>query len=78
MAYTEQEWLNMFADNLRDAIPEFNYTQKELAEDCNTSKGTISRYLNAKRIPSLEFIIKSCYYFGIPADDMVNYGDFID
>ena len=78
MPYTEQEWLDMFADNLRDAIPEFNYTQKELAEDCNLDKGTISRYLNAKRMPSVEFVIKSCYYFGISVDDMVNYGDFID
>lgn len=77
MAQTEQEWLNMFADNLRDAIHEFNYTQKELAEDCGIDQSVISRYLKAGRMPSVEFIIKSCYYFGIDADDMVNYDELI-
>ena len=77
MAQTENEWRKMFANNLRDAISEFNYTKKELADDCNVDKSVVNRYLNSGRMPSVEFIIKSCYCFGIDADEMINYGEFI-
>lgn len=54
---SEVEFINIFADNLRDSIKESGYSISEIAKKTNISKSTISRYLNKKQMPTIRAVI---------------------
>ena len=74
---TELEWMKIFAKNLKDMLNNANMTQRELAEEMNVTEATVSRYINAERIPSTPNIIKMAYIFGCSTDDLIDLGDSI-
>lgn len=43
-------------------------TLEELAADLDTTKTTLSRYENNKRVPDAEFIIRLANYFKVSSD----------
>lgn len=43
-------------------------TLDELAEDLDTTKTTLSRYENNKRVPDADFIVRLARYFRVSAD----------
>lgn len=74
---SEQEWLDMFSDNLVNILKERNITQKELADKCGVSKSVISSFINKQKIPSLKTAINMSYALDINIDDLVNFDDEI-
>ena len=67
---TEQEWIDIFADNLRDILIEYGYTQEEFADSIDTTRATINRYLNKQQMPSLKNAINMSIELGIPMDEL--------
>ena len=67
---TEQEWINIFADNLRDILKEYGYTQDEFADSINATRSTINRYLNKQQMPSLKNAINMSLELGISMDEL--------
>ena len=72
---TEQEWLDIFGDNLRDILKEYGYTQEEFADAIRVSKSTISKYINKQQMPSLKIAINMSLELGIPMDELFLFYD---
>lgn len=53
----EMEYLERFAYLLNVAMKEERMTAADLARDSKLSKAAVSRYLNAKRMPSLKAVV---------------------
>lgn len=67
---TEQEWMDIFGDNLRDILIEYGYTQEEFADAIKTTRATINRYLNKQQMPSLKNAINMSLELGISMDEL--------
>lgn len=74
---TEQGWLNIFGDNLRDILKEYGYTQKDFAEATNIPEPTISMYINKKRMPSVKNLINMSLELGIDMEEFIVFDDRI-
>lgn len=74
---SELEWLEIFADNLVDILKDYDMSQRELAEKCGVSEGTISSYINKRKMPSIKTIVNMSYVLGITTDDLIFYGERI-
>lgn len=74
---SEVEFIDIFADNLRDIMKDARIGQRELAEEAYLTRETINRYLNKKTMPSLRALINICYvlncnlYDILPACNMI-------
>ena len=75
---SEQEWLDIFGDNLVSILEEYKMTQDELAEETGLSKGTISKYIHKKQIPNLKAIINLSYALDMDIDELIDFGDRIE
>lgn len=74
---TEQEWLDIFADNLVDMLKEARMTQRELADDTGLSEGTISAYINKRKMPGIRAIVNIGYALDCDLNDLIDFGDRI-
>ena len=74
---SEQEWLNIFGDNLRDILKEYGYTQRDFADAIGVTEATISRYINKQRMPSVPILINMSMELGIELEEFANFGERI-
>jgi transcriptional regulator with XRE-family HTH domain len=58
---SEQEFIDIFADNLRSLMYEVGISQNELAKEIGVDKSVISRYLNKQTMPSIKNFLNICY-----------------
>lgn len=72
---SEQEWINIFGDNLQEMLLEANMTQRELAEDTGLTEATISRYINKQRMPTVRALVNIVYSLGCSFDELMDFGD---
>lgn len=72
---TEQEWIDIFGDNLLEMLGEANMSQKELAEDTGLTEATISRYINKQRMPTVRALVNIAYSLGCSFDELMDFGD---
>ena len=77
-AYSEKEWLDIFADNLKEIINEQGYTPTEFAKAVGIPKSTMSRYLNKERMPNIRFIINTSYELNVDFMDLIDFGGKIE
>lgn len=75
---SELEWMQTFADNLREVMEEQGYNQQQLADATGLSQSAIYNYIHAKRMPTIKAIINICYEMGLEYDDMIDVGERID
>ena len=75
---SEQQWLDIFADNLRDKILEYGATQAEFAEDCGLAKSTICRYLNGQTVPSIFALVNMSHVLGCSIDELADFGQRVE
>lgn len=71
---SQQEWIDIFADNLRDKIIEYGATQAEFADDCGLAKSTVSRYLKGQTIPSIFALVNMSHVLGCSIDELADFG----
>lgn len=74
---TEAEWLDIFGDNLADLLDEANMTQQELAEAADLSKGSISGYVNKRKMPSIRAILNISRALDVDVADLIDFGEMI-
>lgn len=77
-AYSEKEWLNIFADNLMEIIEEQGYSQSEFAKAVGVSRPTLNRYLKKERMPNIRFIINTSYVLNVDFMDLLDFGGKIE
>ena len=75
---SQQEWLDIFGDNLASILEEEKVSQKELSRLTGLSESTISRYINKLQMPTVRAIINISYALDWSFEDMLNYGDIIE
>lgn len=78
VSMSEQEWIDIFGDNLRDILKEYGYTQRDLADALGVSEITISRYVNKQRMPTLKMAINMSLELGIELDELVIFDERIE
>ena len=73
---SEVEWMDIFAANLQSLMNEERMSQNELARKTGISKGTISRYLNAQCMPSVNALVNIAHVFkGCEITDLLYFYD---
>lgn len=73
---SEMEWMDIFASNLRSLMDEERMSQNELAKKTGISKGTISRYLSAQCMPSVNALVNIAHVFkGCEITDLLYFYD---
>ena len=75
---SQQEWLDIFGDNLASILEEERISQKELSRLTGLSESTISRYINKLQMPNVRAIINISYALNWSLEDMLNYGSMLD
>ena len=68
---SEVEFIDIFADNLREVMKEVGITQAELADEAEINRSTISRYLNKQRLPDLVSLLNICFILECDVSDLV-------
>ena len=74
---SEQEWINIFGDNLVDILKEKGMTQRELAKAMNVEEGTISSYVHKNKMISTKNLVNMSHVLGVVVDDLAYFGDKI-
>lgn len=74
---TEQDWLDVFGDNLAEIMAEQGYSQRDLADETGLSESAISHYINKKRLPSIKAIINIAYALDQDLNDFIDFGSRI-
>ena len=72
---SEIEWMNIFGDNLRDILKDYNMSQLELADAAGIAEGSISNYINKRSIPSLRNAINISHALGLSMDELLYFED---
>lgn len=67
---SELDFIDIFADNLRDLMKEVGISQQELANETGLAKGTISKYLHKQIMPSLKAFMNICYALNCEPQDL--------
>ena len=76
---TEDELMQEIADNISYMLEDSRMTQKELARICGVTEATISRYINAERMPSLPNLLRIAYGLCCELTDLVVWtGEYIE
>lgn len=75
---SQQEWLDIFGDNLASILEEEQISQKELSRLTGLSESTISRYINKLQMPNVRAIINISYALNWTFEDMLNYGAMLE
>jgi len=57
-----------FSERLSSLRREKGLSQRRAAEDLGVSQALLSHYENGAREPKLEFVIRACKYYDVPAD----------
>lgn len=72
---TEVEWIDIFANNLRDILKDRKMSQKELANEIWVTEATISRYINKQRMPSIKHILEISYALNVDVNELIDFGE---
>lgn len=82
---TREDWMQSFGENLNEILIHKGINQRQLSEMTGISTSTISDYINGKKMPSCEFIVKIVYALdsirfsrNVDYFDLLDFGDTID
>lgn len=78
MGYTQEEWTDIFGDNLRDVLKETGYTQTDLAKATFIKRESINQYIKKKRVPEIPALIEMSAELDISIHELAFFGERID
>lgn len=73
----EQQWLNIFGDNLLYLMHGANLSLQDLADMTGLHKSTISKYINKQMLPGARAIVNLAYALNCTTDELLDFGDRI-
>lgn len=74
---SEYEFIDIFADNLRDIMYDENMSQSELAKRALLDRTTVNRYLSKERMPSLKAVVNMAHVLNCSIEDLIPTYDLI-
>lgn len=74
---TEQEWLDIFGQNLKDMLDYANMTQRELADTAGLSDSSVSHYLHGQKMPGIRAIINIAHALDVDVSELIDFGSRI-
>lgn len=74
---SEQEWIDIFGDNLRDILIEQRMSQRELAQAMNVEESTISKYIHKQTMISTKNLINMSHVLNLTIDELAYFEDII-
>lgn len=74
---SEQEWIDIFGDNLVSILDEYKMTQRDLADAAGLDESTVSKYIHKRMAPSIFAIINIADALDISIDELVDFEDRI-
>lgn len=74
---TEVVWMEVFSDNLKDAMEDAGFNLRMLADESGLSISTISKYINKQQMPGVKALVNIAYALGIEVEDLVPHADVI-
>lgn len=75
---SEQEWLDIFGDNLRDILIEKHMSQEDLARICGVTQAAVSGYIHKRKMPGIKTILNMSYALNINLYDLIDFGEPIE
>lgn len=78
MGYSQNEWNDIFGDNLRDILKETGYSQTDLSNSTNLKRESINKYIKKYRTPKITSLIEMSAEFNISLHELAFFGDRID
>lgn len=75
---TQDEWLDLFSDNLESLMHECKMTQKDLAEETGLSRGAVNKYVNGTRMPGAKAILNISYALDCDLMDLIDFDEPIE
>jgi transcriptional regulator with XRE-family HTH domain len=74
---SEQQWLNIFGDNLLYLMHSANLTLQDLSDATGLCKSTVSKYINKQIVPGARAIVNLAYALNCSTDDLIDFGERI-
>lgn len=74
---SEVEFIDIFADNLRDLMESQGISQRELSRESGVDNAAISRYLKKERMPTVKSLVNISLALDCDLDDLIPFYDFI-
>lgn len=68
---SEIEFIDIFADNLRDLMIEMDMSQADVARESELDRSTINRILNKKTMPTVKAVMNLCYALNCRYEDLM-------
>lgn len=72
---SEQEWLDIFSNNLSAMLKGSGMSQRELAVEAGLSEAAISNYINGRKLPGPKALINLAYALDCSLDELMDFGD---
>lgn len=74
----QEEWKNIFGDNLDAILKEKGMTQRQLSKDSGVSASMISDYINGQRIPSVTAAINMAYALDVDVNELIDFDERVE
>lgn len=75
---SENEWINIFGDNLKDILRECDMTQRDLAREMGVEESTISSYIHKRKMISTKNLINMSQILCISIDELANFDSMVN
>lgn len=75
---SEVEFIEIFADNLRDVMKDVGISQRQLAKEAHITEAALSRYLNKQRMPNMRTFMNLCYVLDCEYSDLLPTYSLVD
>ena len=74
---TQNEWREIFKDNLSSILREKKMTQAELAKDAGLSTSRVSEYINGYATPTIFAVINMAYALDVDVGEFIDFGESV-
>ena len=74
---TTNEWSKKFSEAVRERMYDARISQRELAKLSGIAENTLGRYLNGKRIPRADKIIKLATVLNCTVSELIEFGEMV-
>lgn len=75
---TQEEWKDVFGDNLASILRDQRMTQLQLARESGVSTAMISDYVNKRSVPGLFAAINIAYALDMDIGELVDFDESIE
>ena len=72
---TQNEWKNIFANNLFGILRERGISQSQLSKDSGVSISRISDYINERAVPSIFNAINIAYALDMEVNELIDFDE---